>query len=66
MLNLKAVGLKDSIRQSRTFFQAYFWISRYDFLNYQLSKKFIREVMDAIHQESIRHQTKIMNPKKEK
>lgn len=29
--------------------------------NYQLSKKFIREVMDAIHQESIRHQVKVMN-----
>ena len=26
-----------------------------------LSKQFVRQLMDAIHQESIRHQTKIMN-----
>ncbi len=29
---------------------------------YQLTEKFIRRVMDEIHQESIRHQTKVMNP----
>ena len=29
--------------------------------NYKLSEQFIRQIMDAIHQESIRHQTKIMN-----
>lgn len=29
--------------------------------NYQLSERFIRQIMDAIHQESIRHQTKVMN-----
>ena len=29
-----------------------------------LSKQFIRQLMDAIHQESIRHQTEIMNTKK--
>lgn len=28
-----------------------------------LSKQFVRQLMDAIHQESIRHQTKIMNKK---
>lgn len=28
-----------------------------------LTKQFVRQLMDAIHQESIRHQTKIMNPK---
>lgn len=32
--------------------------------DYQLSEKFIRSFMDAIHQESIRHQTAVMNPKK--
>lgn len=32
---------------------------------YQLTQKFVRQLMDAIHQESIRHQTAIMNPKKE-
>ncbi len=32
---------------------------------YQLTSLFIRQTMDAIHQESIRHQTRIMNPKKE-
>lgn len=29
---------------------------------YKLSKEFIRAILDAIHQESIRHQTKVMNP----
>ena len=29
--------------------------------NYKISERFIRQIMDAIHQESIRHQTKIMN-----
>jgi chorismate mutase len=29
---------------------------------YQLSLKFIRQVMDALHQESIRHQIRVMNP----
>ena len=29
--------------------------------NYKISEQFIRQIMDAIHQESIRHQTKIMN-----
>lgn len=28
-----------------------------------LTTQFVRQIMDAIHQESIRHQTKIMNPK---
>lgn len=28
----------------------------------RLTPKFVRSVMDAIHQESIRHQTKVMNP----
>lgn len=28
-----------------------------------LTQHFVRQLMDAIHQESIRHQTKIMNPK---
>lgn len=28
-----------------------------------VTRQFVRQVMDAIHQESIRHQTKIMNPK---
>lgn len=31
--------------------------------DYQLSERFIRQLMDAIHQESIRHQTKVMNGK---
>jgi chorismate mutase len=30
---------------------------------YQLTPKFIRRFMDEIHQESIRHQLKVMNPK---
>ncbi|MFT7345132.1 MAG: chorismate mutase [Lentimonas sp.] len=30
--------------------------------DYQLTERFIRQTMDAIHQESIRHQTKVMNP----
>lgn len=29
---------------------------------YNLTERFIRQTMDAIHQESIRHQTKVMNP----
>lgn len=29
---------------------------------YDLTERFIRQTMDAIHQESIRHQTKVMNP----
>jgi chorismate mutase len=29
---------------------------------YQLTTKFIRKIMDEIHQESIRHQLKVMNP----
>lgn len=29
--------------------------------DYKLSTRFIRQLMDAIHQESIRHQTKVMN-----
>ena len=28
---------------------------------FQLTQQFVRQIMDAIHQESIRHQTKIMN-----
>ena len=31
--------------------------------SHQLTETFIRKIMDAIHQESIRHQTKIMNAK---
>lgn len=30
--------------------------------NLHLTPQFVRSIMDAIHQESIRHQTKIMNP----
>ncbi len=33
--------------------------------DYQLSLKFVRQFMDAMHQESIRHQIKVMNPKSE-
>jgi chorismate mutase len=33
--------------------------------NFHLTPQFVRKLMDAIHQESIRHQTKIMNPKKD-
>lgn len=29
---------------------------------YKLTRRFVRKLMDAIHQESIRHQTAIMNP----
>lgn len=29
--------------------------------DYRLTKHFVRQLMDAIHQESIRHQTKVMN-----
>lgn len=32
--------------------------------DYGLTRKFVRQLMDAIHQESIRHQTLIMNPHK--
>jgi chorismate mutase len=32
---------------------------------YNLTERFIRQTMDAIHQESIRHQTKVMNPKQD-
>jgi chorismate mutase len=32
--------------------------------DYNLTERFIRQIMDAMHQESIRHQTKIMNPTK--
>jgi chorismate mutase len=32
--------------------------------DFGLTKKFVRQLMDAIHQESIRHQTSIMNPYK--
>ena len=31
--------------------------------DYHLTNQFVRTLMDAIHQESIRHQTRIMNPK---
>ena len=31
---------------------------------YNLTAKFIRQLMDTIHQESIRRQTSVMNPKK--
>jgi chorismate mutase len=34
--------------------------------NYHLTPQFVRTLMDAIHQESIRHQTRIMNPKTSK
>jgi len=34
--------------------------------NYQLSERFIRQIMDAINQESIRHQTKVMNKRNER
>lgn len=34
--------------------------------DYKLSNRFIRQLMDAIHLESIRHQTAIMNPDKSK
>lgn len=30
--------------------------------DYNLTRKFVRQFMDAIHQESIRHQTAVMNP----
>ncbi len=30
--------------------------------DFHLTKEFVRALMDAIHQESIRHQTKVMNP----
>ena len=31
---------------------------------YNLTRQFVRQLMDAIHQESIRHQTAVMNPSK--
>lgn len=31
---------------------------------FELTKQFVRQLMDAIHQESIRHQTRVMNPDK--
>jgi len=31
---------------------------------HQLSERFIRQLMDALHQESIRHQIRVMNPPK--
>ena len=31
--------------------------------DYKLSSHFIRQIMDAMHLESIRHQTKVMNKK---
>ncbi len=31
--------------------------------DYKLTERFVRQIMDAIHQESIRHQTKVMNKK---
>ena len=31
--------------------------------DYHLTNQFVRTLMDAIHQESIRHQTRVMNPK---
>lgn len=34
--------------------------------DYNLTRKFVRQLMDAIHQESIRHQTAVMNPSKKK
>ncbi len=33
---------------------------------YHLTKTFVRQLMDAIHQESIRHQTAVMNPSNSK
>lgn len=33
-------------------------------LDYNLTEQFVRQLMDAIHQESIRHQTRVMNPDK--
>jgi chorismate mutase len=33
-------------------------------IDYDLSKEFVRRLMDEIHQESIRKQTKVMNPEK--
>jgi chorismate mutase len=32
--------------------------------DYRLTQQFVRQLMDAIHQESIRHQTKVMNTEK--
>jgi len=33
--------------------------------DYNLTEPFVRKIMDAIHQESIGHQVKVMNPKKD-
>ncbi len=33
--------------------------------DYRLTQQFVRQMMDAIHQESIRHQTKVMNTEKD-
>jgi chorismate mutase len=35
-----------------------------DSSEYNLNRTFVRQLMDAIHQESIRHQTAVMNPEK--
>ncbi len=32
--------------------------------DFNLTERFVRQIMDAIHQESIRHQTRVMNPDK--
>ena len=32
---------------------------------FNLTEQFVRKIMDAIHQESIRHQTKVMNPERD-
>jgi chorismate mutase len=34
--------------------------------DFRLTQQFVRQFMDAIHQESIRHQTKVMNTEKKK
>ena len=34
--------------------------------DYRLTQQFVRQLMDAIHQESIRHQTKVMNTENRK
>jgi chorismate mutase len=51
-----------------TIFQQEHWkqmlVKRLDALDeLELSDSFVRRLMDEIHQESIRHQTKVMNPK---
>jgi hypothetical protein len=43
----------------------YFCFNRdigYHFRDMYLTPKFVRSIMDDIHQESIRHQTRVMNP----